>query len=396
MRHRLLHAVQLPAGPRLLECFRGALESSGPAVLPLPPDLPRPRLRRLLEELRPHALVTPEGTTAVDGAVGVGEDTALVIATSGTTGEPKGVELPATALVNSARATLARLNAQPGDRWLACLPPDHVAGAQVLVRSIVSGTDPTYLPASPGGFDVEAAYRSGAEFVSLVPTMLSRLVRACGDLSVFRAVLLGGSAIPPILLQQAEAAGASVTTTYGMTETCGGCIYDGLPLEGIRAELSRDGRIRLSGDTLFAGYRLRPDLTSAAMDGGWLVTEDVGSWVHGRLHVRGRADEVIVTGGYNVAPAEVAQLLARHPAISDVAVVGRPDPEWGERVTAVVVPMDATAPPTLEDLREYTRRRAPAQHAPHELDIVASIPLLSSGKPDREALRRGSDFGVDS
>lgn len=389
MSYRPLHAFQLPAGPRLTRALAAALDGTGPAVLPLHPEFPDARLREVLDELRPEALVTDEGRTTVAGGAGVADDTALVVATSGTTGRPKGAELSARALTRSGEATSAWLDARPGDRWLACLPPDHVAGAQVLVRSILAGTDPIFLPPSARGFDGEAALRSGADFVSLVPTMLGRLLDAGADLSVFRGILLGGSAISPDLLRRAREAGGNVTTTYGMTETCGGCVYDGVPLTGVRAQLAVDGRIRLAGDTLFSGYRLRPDLTSAAMDGDWLVTNDVGEWVDGKLRVRGRVDDIIVTGGYNVAPAEVAALLEEHPEVAQAAVVGRPDPEWGERVVAVIVPSVLDAPPTLASLREYVRGRAPAQHAPREADIVDSIPLLSSGKPDREALRRG-------
>lgn len=394
--HRPLHACQLPAGPQLMRAFETALDGTGPAVLPLAPGLPAPRLRTLIAELRPDALVTTEGTIALDDgregtdvpAAQVDEDTALVIATSGTTGRPKGVELSAASLLHSARATLSRLGAGQGDRWLACLPPDHVAGAQILVRSIVAGTEPIY-PPSPEGFDVEAASRGGAAFVSLVPTMLGRMLTAGADLSVFRGILLGGAAISPSSVRRAEDAGGTVITTYGMTETCGGCVYDGVPLAGVSADIAEDERIRLAGATLFTGYRLRPDLTVASMDGEWLLTGDLGEWADGRLRVRGRTDDVIITGGCNVAAGEVANLLEDHPGVAEAAVVGRPDPEWGERVVAVVVPRDPDTPPTLDDLRKHVRRLAPAEHAPREVDIVASIPLLSSGKPDREALRRG-------
>lgn len=389
MRHRPLHAFQLPASPALRDAFAAALEGSGPAVLPLPPELPAAQLQTLIDGLRPEVLITPRGTARLRGGAGVPDDTALVIATSGTTGEPKGVELPGQALEHSARATLSRLDAPSGARWLACLPPDHIAGAQALVRSIVGGSDPIYLPPSRGGFDPEAALESGADYVPLVPTMLDRLLDRGADLSAFRAILLGGSAVAPALVERGREAGGTLLTTYGMTETCGGCVYDGLPLDGVHVALSDNGRIRLSGSTLFSGYRLQPELTGAAMDGSWLLTQDLGEWVDGRLRVRGRADDIIVTGGYNVVPAEVGSLLEDHPGIADVAVVGRPDPEWGERVVAVIVPVQATAPPSLADVREYVRTRAAAHLAPREVDIVAAIPLLGSGKPDREALRRG-------
>ncbi len=389
MGHRSLHAVALPAGPALLDALAAAMEGAGPAVLPLSPDLPRTRLRALLAELRPERLVTPEGTCSLAGGVGVGEDTALVLATSGTTGPPKGVELSAAALAHSARATLSRLGAYGSARWLACLPPDGIAGAQLLVRSVVSGTDPVYMPASRDGFDPEAALASGADFVSLVPTMLTRLLDTRADLSAFRAILLGGAPASPVLLERARAAGGTVVTTYGMTETSGGCVYDGVPLQGTRVDLRGDGRVRLAGPTLFSRYRLRPELTAAALDGAWLVTRDVGRWAGGKLDLRGRADDVVITGGSNVAPDDVAALLADQPGVADVAVVGRPDPEWGERLVAVIVPTQVGRPPTLTEVREYVRARAPAYLAPQEIEVAVSIPLLSSGKPDRAALRRG-------
>lgn len=407
---RLLHAYQLPPGRRLMQALAAALDGSGPAILPLARDLPAARLRSLMEEVRPHALVTGDDaairTTALEGGVPVTADTALVIATSGTTGHAKGVELSADALTHSARATLDRLDVRSDDRWLACLPPDHIAGAQVLIRSLVAGTDPIYGRDEQAGFDGQAGFdvaatlRSGAEHIALVPTMLRRLVDAGADLSVFRTILLGGAAVSADLLRRAADAGGTVVTTYGMTETCGGCVYDGRPLAGVLADVAGGGRIWLGGDTLFSRYRRHPDLTAAALedtaDGLWFATNDLGRWDGGRLRVLGRADDVIVTGGYNVAPAEVADILETHPEVMDVAVVGRPDPEWGERVTAVVVPTTMHAPPTVENLREYVRRWAPAQHAPKEVDIVASIPLLGSGKPDREALRRGGNSGGKS
>lgn len=378
--------MMLPTGPRLYDALVAALDTSGPAILPLSPELPSERVRALLETLRPTALVTPNGTTPVTDGVPVADETAVVIATSGSTGEPKGVALTGNALVHSARATLTRLRARPGDRWLACLPTSHIAGVQVLVRSIAAGVPPVMHER----FDVEAVRASDAAFVAVVPTMLGRLLDAGVDVSRFRAVLLGGAAPSPRLLDRARSAGAGVVTTYGMTETCGGCVYDGRQLRGVEVDLDGDGRIRLAGPVLFSGYRLRPDLTAEAMDGRWLVTRDLGAWDDGRLRVLGRVDDVIITGGRNVVPEKIATLLAGHPKVRDAVVVGRPDPEWGQRVTAVVVPSDRYAPPTLDELRAYVRPHAPSYAAPRELDVVETIPLLPSGKPDRAALRRGN------
>lgn len=393
---RPLHAVQLPSGPRLLEALRKALEGTGPAVFPLSPHAPAARVRTLVRAMRPASLTTPKGTSALSGGVPVAEDTALVVATSGSGGEPKGVELPGAALVHSAKATLDYLDATPGESWLACLPADHIAGAQVLVRSIVAGTEPSFMPDGAGrkaSFDPEVALSSGADYVSVVPTMLDRLLAAAGragaDLSAFRAILLGGAPASPALLQRARSAGGVVVTTYGLTETCGGCIYDGLPIAGVHASLAGDGRIRIAGATLFSGYRMDPPRTAAAMDGPWLATQDLGAWENDRLRVRGRADDVIVTGGHNVVPAEVSTLLGDHPGVADVTVVGRSDPEWGERIVAVIVPTDPQEPPSLDDVRAHVRGRAPAYLAPHELEVVGAIPTLASGKPDLPALRRG-------
>ncbi|NVI86773.1 AMP-binding protein, partial [Actinomadura sp. BRA 177] len=184
---------------------------------------------------------------------------------------------------------------------------------------------------------------------------------------------------------QARGRGARVFTTYGMSETCGGCVYDGTPLPGMRVALGDGGRIRLAGPSLFTGYRLRPELTAEVRDGDWFVTQDLGAMEDGRLRVRGRVDDVINTGGEKVVAGEVAAALSRHPAVRDVVVVGRPDPEWGERVTAVVVPAPSAAP-ELAELRAFVRETMPACAAPRELELVEAIPLLASGKPDRARL----------
>ncbi|MFL6054783.1 MAG: AMP-binding protein [Actinoallomurus sp.] len=381
---RSLHAVVLPPGPLLFRRLEAALDGSGPAICPLSPELPAPALSGLLDVLRPSWVETPDGRQRYDCAPGpeVADDTAVLIATSGSTGTPKVVELSATALRHSSSATLARVAARPGDRWLCCLPTSHIAGIQVLVRSLVAGTDPVIHPR----FDVTRVAGSGAAHISVVPTQLRRLIDADVDLRGFRSILLGGAAPPPDLVETARARGGRIFTTYGMSETCGGCVYDGEPLDGVSVDIGADGRIRLAGPVLFGGYRLRPELTAAVRDGAWFVTQDLGVIEDGRLRVRGRADDVIVTGGEKVVAGEVAAVLARHRGVRDVAVVGRGDPEWGERVTAVVVPGDD--PPDLEEVRAWVRAELPAYAAPRQLELVRELPLLPSGKPDLERLRR--------
>jgi o-succinylbenzoate---CoA ligase len=393
---RPLHAVVLPvtqAGGRLLELLAAALDGTGPAVLPLDPDLPADRLAAVLDTFAPEAVHTPDGVTRRPDSRPAGPDTAVVIATSGSTGQPKGVELSAAALLHSARATLDRVRATAGQRWLLCLPATHIAGIQVLIRSLVAGTDPVVNARA----DADVLAGSGCGHVSIVPTQLRRLLDADPEAAWargFTSVLLGRAAAPAALVGAARAAGVPVITTYGMSETCGGCVYDGLPLDGITVTTSDgdgggDGRIRISGPVLFSGYRGRPDLTAAAMDGAWFVTSDLGLiGADGRLAVRGRADDVIITGGEKVVAGEVAALLETCPGVREAAVVGRPDAEWGERVTAVIVPDNPAQPPTLDLLCRHVRERLPRYALPRELVVRAAMPMLPTGKPDLEALRR--------
>jgi o-succinylbenzoate---CoA ligase len=391
---RPLHALLLPpdeAGGRMLEALGAALEGTGPAILPLDPALPRARLAALLEAFAPSAVETSRGRERYDGAVpsggpapGVSPGTALVIATSGSTGQPKGTELSAAALLASARASLRRIGARPGERWLCCLPTFHIAGVQVLVRSLLAGADPV----TRGRLEPGTLAAGDCAHVAVVPTQLRRLVDARADLSAVRTILLGGAAVPPGLLDAARTAGGRVVTTYGMSETSGGCVYDGVPLDDVSVGIGPGGRIRIAGPVLFNGYRLRPDLTAQARDAQWFTTSDLGSiGGSGQLVVRGRADDVIITGGEKVVAAEVEAALATCAGVREAAVVGRPDAEWGELVTAVVVPADPGAPPALEDIRGHVRQLLPAHAAPTALILVPDVPLLPSGKPDREALR---------
>ncbi len=396
---RPLHAVLLDGvadAARLLGPLARALDGTGPAILPLDAGLPPARVRQLLDVFGPSAVIGPEGDIRHrSGQPGVAPGTAVIIGTSGSTGEPKGVELSAAALTHSARASLARAGARPGERWLVCLPASHVAGLQVLVRSLVSETEPV-IAAEADADAVAAAAAAGCAHVSVVPTQLVRLLGSAAGtaaLARYRCVLVGGAAAGAGALAEARGAGITAVTTYGMSETCGGCVYDGVPLDGVSGRAGEDGRLRISGPVLMNRYYRRPDLTAAAVDGDGrrdreFVTSDLGYVDEaGRVTVRGRADDVINTGGHKVVPGEVAAVLATCPGVREVVVVGRPDPEWGERVTAVVVPSEPANPPGLQLLRTHVSTRLPRYACPSEVVLTEAIPLLPSGKPDLAALK---------
>jgi len=385
---RPLRAVLVErATPRLLELLAAALDGTGPAILPLDAGLPSARLSELIEALAPDSVEDERGVhqprSVRNG--GVAEGTAVVIGTSGSTGAPKGVELSAAALRHSAQASLARVGARPGERWLCCLPVTHVAGLQVLVRSLAGGTEPVLADRA----DAATLAAAGCSHISLVPTQLQRLLESAVDKSAplagFSSVLLGGAAAPASLLAAARAAGVPVVTTYGMTETCGGCVYDGVPLDEVQVKIGGDERIWIGGPVLFTRYRG----AAGTPEDGWFRTGDLGRLGEsGRLTVRGRADDVINTGGHKVVPGEVAAALESCPGVRDVAVVGQPDPEWGERVVAVVAPADPADPPGLELIRLHVRERLPRYAAPSRVVMVDAVPMLPSGKHDIVRLRR--------
>jgi o-succinylbenzoate---CoA ligase len=396
--HRLLHAVLLNGvgdAARLLEPLARALDGSGPAILPVDASLPAARIRQLIDAFQPNAVIDECGEARIRSeSPETDPATAVIIGTSGSTGEPKGVELSAAALSHSARASLARAGARHGERWLVCLPASHVAGLQVLVRSVVGGTVPV-IAAEATARAVGEAAAAGCALVSVVPTQLVRLLGEPGGaaaLARYRCVLVGGAAAGAAVLDEAREAGVSAVTTYGMSETCGGCVYDGVPLDGVTVRAGGDGRLRISGPVLMNRYHGRPDLTAAALENGEFVTSDLGYVGRdGRVVIRGRADDVINTGGHKVVPGEVAAALSDCPGIREVVVVGRPDPEWGERVTAVVVPADPAEPPSLELVRNHVRARLPRYACPSEVVLTEAIPVLPSGKPDLAALKGGKN-----
>lgn len=360
------------------------LAGCGSALLPVPAGDPRE---------------TSLLTTALRAGEGIDDDVALVVSTSGTAGVPKGAMLTAAALTASASATHARLGG-PG-RWLLALPAHHIAGMQVLIRSVLAGTTPVVLDVS-GGFSASAlpgAVRSlggGRRYTSLVATQLAKALSdpaAAAALADLDAVLVGGGPLPAAVAEKAIAAGVPVVRTYGMSETAGGCVYDGVPLDGVRVRVD-DGRIVLGGATLAKGYRSPPEAQgrrhSASApnpfaEAGWFRTDDAGSIdAFGVLSVHGRLDEGISTGGLTVLPQVVEAVLAEHPAVAQCAVFGVPDELLGQRVVAAVVA--AGQPPSLAELRAHVAAALDATAAPRELHIVDELPVRGIGKVDRRAL----------
>lgn len=322
----------------------------------------------------------------------IDDDVALVATTSGTTGTPKGALLTADALRASATATHDRLGG-PG-RWLLALPPYHIAGVQVLVRSLVAGTAPVELDVS-SGFNVAelpaavGRLGSGRRYASLVATQLAKALTdplAAATLASLDAVLIGGGPAPQPVLDAAARAGITVVRTYGMSETAGGCVYDGVPLEGVQVRVDADGRVVIGGATLAKGYR-NPVYPDPFAEPGWFRTEDIGVLDDsGILTVLGRADEAISTGGLTVLPQPVEAALRTHPAVADCAVFGVADDRLGQRVVAAVVVVKGCAAPLLEDLRAHVASTLDVTAAPRELHIVDALPMRGIGKVDRQAL----------
>ena len=361
-----------------------------------------PTLERVLDGREPALIAVPAGDDSASRALRVGlrvgeaidDDVALVAVTSGTTGAPKGALLTVAALTASATATHHRLGG-PG-AWLLALPPYHIAGLQVLVRSVLAGTAPVELDVSDG-FDVSelpSAVRrlgSGRRYTSLVAAQLAKALSdpaAAAALAELDAVLLGGGPAPRPVLDAAVAAGIAVVRTYGMSETAGGCVYDGLPLDGVALRVGADGRIVIGGSTLAKGYRDPVDPDPFA-ERGWFRTEDLGLLEEGGvLTVLGRADDAISTGGLTVLPQPVEAALCSHPAVGDCAVFGVADDRLGQRVVAAVVVHHGSEAPTLEALRTHVMSTLDATAAPRELHIVAALPRRGIGKVDRAALAR--------
>ena len=306
--------------------------------------------------------------------------------TSGTTGTARAVMLDHTALRASALAVSDALRVDPdADRWLACLPLSGVAGLAIVARAHATGAPLTV----HDRFDVDAVADAAgaATLVSLVPTTLRRLLDAHPEaLGRFRTILLGGGPIPERLRAAAERAGATLATTYGLTETGGGCVHDGHPLAGVEIRLAPvTGEILVRGPIVMRGHRDAVD--PSPWRDGWLATGDVGRWnATGALEVIDRIKDLVITGGVNVSPVAIERRLVDVPGVDDLAIVGVPDPEWGERVVACVV-ADGT-PPSLDAVRRHGEAvgLTPAE-LPREVRVVDEIPRSAGGKVLRRRLR---------
>lgn len=346
--------------------LRAALAGDGPAMLAHPGS--------------------PDGLPAE-----VAQRVAVVVETSGSTGRPKRVELSADAVLASAAAAESALDG-PG-QWLLALPLSYIAGLNVVARSIAAGTDAVFMNGFDSGFEtghfITAAgvMRHPVRYTSLVPVQLARLIDDDAALDVLRRfdrILLGGQATPAGLLARALELGLNVTRTYGSSETCGGCIYDGMPVGDARLEIV-DGRVELAGSILAEGYLGEPARTEAAFvtRGGrrWYRTDDTGELHDGVLKVTGRTDDIIVSGGIKVSLAEVELAVRALPGLREAVVVPAPSPEWGQ-VPVVVSTVDAELDAVRAAVGEQLGRAA----GPARMLLVDGIPLLPSGKPDRVRL----------
>jgi len=369
-----LVALDLPGGPAFVAALRSVWDR-GDAALPVDPRLPPARRDDLVTTMAPAAVIGPDGRKRIcpGGGRPVADGDALVMATSGTTGTPKGVVLTHAAVAAHARAVSERLAVDPArDRWLACLPLAHIGGLGVVTRALVTGTGLDVVAGFSAAAVDEAPALWGSTLTSLVPTALDRV-----DADRWRAIVLGGSG-------DARPRGPNVIHTYGLTETGGGVVYDrGGALPGTEVRVLR-GEIEVRGPTLLRAYR---DGTDPRRDDGWLPTGDLGSIDgDGALVVAGRAGDLIVTGGENVWPEAVEAAVRRHPLVLDAAVAGRPDDEWGQRVVAFVVPRPGPDPPTLLEVRALVKEHLPAFAAPRELVLVDVVPRTALGKIRRDLL----------
>lgn len=373
-----LIALDMPASQTFVETVQ-RIWQEGDAVLPLDQRLPLAGKKLLLDALSPAQIIdTHFNTSSLSNSRPVEAGDALVIASSGSTGLPKGIVHTHSSLLAGAQASASRLHLASTDHWLVCIPVSHVGGFSVISRALHTGAALTL----HGSFDPIAVQRStqnGVTHTSLVATALSRI-----DASVFRNILLGGSSAPANLP-------SNVVTTYGMTETGGGVVYNGMPLDNVEVKIVQ-GEIYLRCPMLMRAYRDEQDV---ATHDGWYPTGDMGELdVSGKLSVHGRQSDMIITGGENVWPSTVERSLLSHPKIAQVVVRGAPDTTWGQQVVAYIVLDDSaneshntiSSTALLSELRDHVKQTLPAFCAPQHIIVLAEIPQTSLGKVDVQAL----------
>jgi o-succinylbenzoate---CoA ligase len=386
--------ITMPAGIEFAVALH-ALMKLGAIAAPLDPRLGPAERRRALGDSQPAVMLEspedlegPEADLPLLGEIDL-TATCTRVLTSGTAGTPRAVSLTYGNHLWSAVGSAFNLGVDPGDRWLCCAPVSHVSGLSILLRSAIYGTTAVV----HDGFDVdrvaESLERDGVTIVSLVTTMLTRLLDAGAAIERPRALLVGGGPVPDEVLAEALALGGTVVQTYGLTEACSQVTTlspadaerkrgsAGRPLLTTHVRIA-DGEILVQGPTVAPG---------AADQDGWLHTGDSGRIdADGFLWVEGRRDDVIVTGGENVAPEEVEEVLAAHPDVVEAAVVGRPDPDWQNAVVAVVVARDGGLPQP-EELRSWCASRLAPFKVPKSFEVADELPRTGSGKLRRAALR---------
>lgn len=342
---------------------------NGNVVLVVDQRLPASSKASLIDGFGVHTVIHAGGRSSRNrGSEPMLDDEALVVATSGTSGEPKGVVHTHSGLRAASIATSAALRCGAEAHWLACLPLAHIGGFGVLTRAWHTGALLTVLD----GLDASRIATAGATHVSLVATALQRV-----DPAMFESILLGGGR-PPATLPP------NVTVTYGLTESCGGVVYDRRPIPGVSVRIADDGEVLLKGPMMMTRYHDR-GLPSPIDADGWLHTNDVGRLVDGQLDVDGRRGDMIVTGAEKVWPDAVERCILAHPAIRDCAVAGVSDPEWGHRVTSWLV-LETSAEISLDELRDHVSETLPRYCAPKQMVIVDSLPRTALGKVVRRKL----------
>jgi O-succinylbenzoic acid--CoA ligase len=373
-----------------------ALMKLGAVLLPLSPRLPEEERRAVLAAEEPAIdlsdaaaqLTQTEADLPLLGEHDMDEVHCRIL-TSGASGAPRAVPLTYGNHLFSAVGSAFNIGVQPEDRWLCCLPLSHVSGLSIVMRSVIYGTGMVL----QDGFEVDAMAdsleRDGVTLLSVVSTMLVRLLDAGIDLSGPRAILVGGGPVPPDALEEALGRGATVVQTYGLTEACSQVTT--LAPGDARRKLGSAGRPLLTthlriqdGEILVQGPTVAPDCADAE---GWLHTGDIGRIDdEGFLFVEDRIDDMIVSGGENVVPAEVEGVLLRHPAVADAAVVGREDPEWQQAVTAVVV-LRGGSEASADELRRHCAETLASFKVPKRIELASALPRTPSGKLMRRALR---------